>query len=249
MSDDVLRETPADGVVLLRLNRPKKLNALSNGVISALGEALFTAHSDGTRAVIVTGDARAFAAGADLEEFLDEGPILAAWDALWTCELPMIAAVRGIAFGGGLELAMSCDMMVVAEDARLGQPEIKLGLMPGAGGTQRLTRALGKAVASEMVLLGSEISGRVAFERGLANRCVPSERVEDTAIDIAKQLAAGPPLAIRAAKRALGHAFEDSLRTSLERERAIFFELLETEDGREGVSAFRERRAPKWKGQ
>jgi len=245
---DVLKETPADGVLLLRINRPKKLNALSNGVIGELGEALFIAHGDGTRAVIIAGDARAFAAGADLEEFLDEGPILAAWDRLWTSELPMIAAVRGIAFGGGLELAMSCDMMVVAEDARLGQPEIKLGLMPGAGGTQRLTRALGKTLASEMVLLGGEISGRVAFERGLANRCVPSERVEPTAIDLGKALAAGPPLAIRAAKRALGHAFEDSLRTSLDRERAIFFELLETEDGREGVSAFREKRAAKWTG-
>lgn len=245
---DVVRETPSDGVLVLRINRPKKLNALSNGVVAALGEALITAQQDGTRVAIIAGDARAFAAGADIDEFLDEGPLLAAWDTLWACELPMIAAVRGIAFGGGLELAMSCDMMVVAEDARLGQPEIKLGLMPGAGGTQRLTRTVGKALASEMVLLGSEISGRVAFERGLANRCVPSERVEPTALDLAEQLAAGPPLAIRAAKRALAHAFEDSLRTSLERERAIFFELLETADGREGVVAFRERRTPKWTG-
>ncbi len=160
----------------------------------------------------------------------------------------MISAVRGIAFGGGLELAMSCDLMVVAEDARLGQPEIKLGLIPGAGGTQRLTRALGKTLASELIMLGGEISGRVAYERGLANRCVPSERVEATALDLATSLAAGAPLAIRAAKRAIAHAFEDGLRTSLERERAIFFELLDTEDGREGVSAFRERRTPKWTG-
>jgi enoyl-CoA hydratase len=143
---------------------------------------------------------------------------------------------------------MSCDMMVVAEDARLGQPEIKLGLMPGAGGTQRLTRAIGKTLATEMILLGGEINGRVAFERGLANRCVPSERVEPTALELATAIAAGPPLAMRAAKRAITHAFEDSLRTSLDRERAIFFELLETEDGREGVSAFREKRAPKWTG-
>ncbi len=246
---DILRETPAAGVVVLRLNRPKKLNALSNEIVGDLGEMLGSAQLDGTRAVIIAGDARAFAAGADLDEFLEDGPLLAMWDEIWACELPMISAVRGIAFGGGLELAMSCDLMVVAEDARLGQPEIKLGLIPGAGGTQRLTRALGKTLASELIMLGGEISGRMAFERGLANRCVPSERVEATALDLATSLAAGPPLAIRAAKRAITHAFEDGLRTSLERERAIFFELLETEDGREGVSAFRERRAPQWKGQ
>jgi enoyl-CoA hydratase len=245
---DILRETPADGVVILRLNRPKKLNALSNDVVGDLGEMLNAAQTDGTRAIIIAGDARAFAAGADLDEFLENGPLLAAWDLIWTCELPMVAAVRGIAFGGGLELAMSCDLMVVAEDARLGQPEIKLGLIPGAGGTQRLTRALGKTLASELVMLGGELSGRVAFERGLANRCVPSERVEPTALDLAIALAAGPPLAIRAAKRALAHAFEDGLRVSLDRERAIFFELLDTEDGREGVSAFRERRAAQWTG-
>jgi len=245
---DILRETPADGVVVLRLNRPKKLNALSNGVVADLGEMLADAQVDGARAVIIAGDARAFAAGADLDEFLEEGPLLAAWDLIWRCELPMIAAVRGIAFGGGLELAMSCDVMVVAEDARLGQPEIKLGLIPGAGGTQRLTRALGKTLASELIMLGGEISGALAYERGLANRCVPSERVEATALDLATALAAGPPLAIRAAKRAIMHAFEDGLRTSLERERAIFFELLETEDGREGVTAFRERRAAQWTG-
>jgi len=245
---DVLRETPAEGVIVLRLDRPKKLNALSNDVIGDLGEMLSVAQSDGTRAVIIAGDARAFAAGADLDEFLEDGPLLAAWDLIWSCELPMIAAVRGIAFGGGLELAMSCDLMVVAEDARLGQPEIKLGLIPGAGGTQRLTRALGKTLASELIMLGGEISGRVAYERGLANRCVPSERVEPTALDLATLLAAGAPLSIRAAKRAIAHAFEDGLRTSLDRERAIFFEVLETEDGREGVSAFRERRTPTWTG-
>ncbi len=245
---DVLRETPAEGVVVLRLNRPKKLNALSNEVVSDLGEMLSVAQSDGARAVIIAGDARAFAAGADLDEFLENGPLLAAWDLIWSCELPMIAAVRGIAFGGGLELAMSCDLMVVAEDARLGQPEIKLGLIPGAGGTQRLTRALGKTLASELIMLGGEISGCVAYERGLANRCVPSERVEATALDLATSLAAGAPLSIRAAKRAISHAFEDGLRTSLDRERAIFFELLDTADGREGVAAFRERRTPKWTG-
>ena len=245
---DVLRETPSEGVILLRLNRPKKLNALSNAVVGSLGEYLEAAQRDGTRAVIVTGDDRAFAAGADIGEFLAEGAQLTLYDRIWNCELPMIAAVRGIAFGGGLELAMCCDLMVVAEDARLGQPEIKLGVMPGAGGTQRLTRAVGKTIASEMIFLGGEINGREAFERGLANRCVPSERVEPTALDLARQIAAGPPLALRAAKRAIARAFEEPLRTALDEERAAFFELLKTEDGREGITAFAERRPAKWKG-
>lgn len=248
MSDDVLRETPAAGVVVLRLNRAKKLNALSNVVVRLIGDELERAQSGDVRAVVIAGDARAFAAGADLDEFLEEGPELDAWDRLWRCELPLVAAVRGIAFGGGLELAMSCDLIVVAEDARLGQPEIKLGLMPGAGGTQRLTRAVGKAFASEMVLLGREISGSEAYARGLVNRCVPAERVEPTAIDLAKQLAGGPPLAIRAAKRALAAAFEQPLWLALERERAAFYELLNTEDGREGVQAFAQRRVAAWKG-
>ena len=245
---DVLREGPAEGVLLLRLNRPKKLNALSNGIVRELGDALEEAQGDGTRAVIIAGDVRAFAAGADVEEFLSEGPILTAWDRLWTCELPMIAAVRGIAFGGGLELAMSCDLLVVAEDARLGQPEIKLGVMPGAGGTQRLTRAVGKTLASELIFLGGEMSGRDALAHGLANRCVPSERVEPTALDLARQIAAGAPLALRAAKRAIARAYEDPLRIALDREREAFFALLETSDGREGVRAFGERRKPTWRG-
>ena len=245
---DVLRETPANGVVLLRLNRPKKLNALSNDIVTLLGNEMARAGAEGAGAVIIAGDARAFAAGADLDEFLSTGPQLEAWDHLWQCELPLVAAVRGIAFGGGLELAMSCDMIVAAEDARLGQPEIKLGLMPGAGGTQRLTRAVGKALATEMVLLGAEMSGRAAYERGLVNRCVPSERVEPTAVDLAAQLAAGAPLAVRAAKRALAAAYEMPLGDALAFERNAFYELLKTEDGREGVRAFAERRKPQWKG-
>jgi len=245
---DVLHETPASGVVLLRLNRPKKLNALSNGVVTLLGDELERADAGGVRAVVIAGDARAFAAGADLDEFLSSGPGLEAWDRLWKCELPLIAAVRGIAFGGGLELAMSCDMIVAAEDARLGQPEIKLGLIPGAGGTQRLTRAVGKAVASEMVFLGGEISGRAAYERGLVNRCVPSERVEATAVELAAQLAGGAPLAIRAAKRAIAAAYEMPLAQALTFERSTFYELLKTEDGREGVEAFAQRRKAQWKG-
>lgn len=248
MNDDVLLiERPADGVALVRLNRPKVLNALSNAVVSRLADAFEGFDADGvTRAVVLTGDERAFAAGADIAEFAADGPRLEEWDRLWAVGLPAIAAVRGLALGGGLELAMSCDMLVVAEDARLGQPEINLGVMPGAGGTQRLTRAVGKALAMEMVLLGREISGRDAERHGLANRCVPGERVLPVALDLARALARQAPGAVRVAKRAVGRAFEDTLHASLLDERRAFSALLKTEDAREGVAAFLEKRKPAW---
>jgi enoyl-CoA hydratase len=245
----VLIERPWAHVVLLRLNRPKVLNALSNAVIAQLGDALEAADLDGeTRAVVITGDERAFAAGGDVAEFPGEGPRLDEWDRLWACGLPLIAAVRGLAFGGGLELAMSCDLLVVAENARLGQPEINLGVMPGAGGTQRLTRAVGKTIATEMVLLGREISGRDAEAHGLANRCVPPERVLPVALDLARALAGQAPHAVRVAKRSIAQAFEQSLHGSLLDERRAFMALLQSDDAREGVAAFLEKRKPTWHG-
>ena len=249
MSDVVVTERPHEHVVLLRLNRPKVLNALSNEVAKQLGDALEALDADGvTRAVIITGDDRAFAAGADIAEFAAEGPRLEEWDRIWGVGLPLIAAVRGLALGGGLELAMSCDLLVVAEDARLGQPEINLGVMPGAGGTQRLTRAVGKTIASEMVLLGRELTGREAAAHGLANRCVPAERVLPVAIELARKLAGQAPHAVRVAKRAVAQAFEQSLHASLIDERRAFSGLLETADGREGVQAFLGKRQPVWQG-
>ncbi len=250
MNDDVLLiERPAEGIALVRLNRPKVLNALSNAVVARLADALEGFDADGvTRAVVLTGDARAFAAGADIAEFAADGPRLEEWDRLWAVGVPVIAAVRGLALGGGLELAMSCDLLVVAEDARLGQPEINLGVMPGAGGTQRLTRAVGKTLAMEMVLLGREISGRDAERHGLANRCVPSERVVPVALDMARALARQAPGAVRVAKRAVGRAFEDNLHASLLDERRAFSGLLQTADAREGVAAFLEKRKPTWQG-
>jgi enoyl-CoA hydratase len=250
MNDDVLLiERPAEGIALVRLNRPKVLNALSNAVVGRLADALEGFDADGvTRAVVLTGDERAFAAGADIAEFAADGPRLEEWDRLWAVGLPVIAAVRGLALGGGLELAMSCDLLVVAEDARLGQPEINLGVMPGAGGTQRLTRAVGKTLAMEMVLLGREISGRDAERHGLANRCVTSERVVPVALDLARALTRQAPGAVRVAKRAVGRAFEDNLHASLLDERRAFSGLLRTEDAREGVAAFLEKRKPTWQG-
>ena len=250
MSDAiVVTERPHEHVALVRLNRPKVFNALSNALIDALARTLEELDADGvTRAVVITGDERAFAAGADIAEFAADGPRLDEWDRLWVTGLPTVAAVRGLALGGGLELAMSCDLMVVADDARLGQPELNLGVMPGAGGTQRLTRAVGKTLAMEMVLLGRELSGREAEAHGLANRAVPPERVLPVALDVAKALAAKAPLAVRAAKRAIGRAFEDSLHAGLLDERRAFFTLLATDDAREGVDAFLNKRKPAWQG-
>ena len=245
----VITERPHEHVALVRLNRPKVLNALSNALAARLAETFEALDADGvTRAVVLTGDERAFAAGADIAEFAAEGPRLELWDRLWATGLPVIAAVRGVAIGGGLELAMSCDMMVVADDARLGQPEINLGVMPGAGGTQRLTRAVGKALATEMVLLGRELSGREAALHGLANRSVPAERVLPVALDLAKRLAKQAPHAVRVAKRTIAAAFESSLHAGLLEERRAFYELLQTDDAREGVGAFLEKRRPTWQG-
>jgi len=250
MSDTLLISHPQDGVALVELNRPKRLNALNNELMRALGDALERFVADGTtRAVVIAGDERAFAAGADIGEFQTDGPDLAQWDRVWASPLPRIAAVRGVALGGGLELAMSCDLFVVADDARLGQPEINLGVMPGAGGTQRLVRAVGKSIAMEMVLLGRELSGREACERGLANRSVPAEQTLSTALELAVAIALKAPIAIRTAKRAIDRAFEASLGENLRAERADFYALLTTDDAREGIAAFVERRPPTWSNQ
>ena len=250
MSDTLRITSPHLGVLLVELTRPKRLNALNNELMRALGDALEAAAADGaTRAVVITGDDRAFAAGADIGEFQTDGPDLAQWDRIWASPLPRIAAVRGLALGGGLELAMSCDLFVVADDARLGQPEINLGVMPGAGGTQRLVHALGKTLAMEMVLLGREVSGREACERGLANRSVPADRTLGCALELAVALAAQAPIAVRTAKRAIDRAFNHALSDNLSAERADFLALLTTADAREGITAFIERRRPTWSNQ
>ncbi len=243
---DLLIEHPLEAVALVRLNRPKRLNALSNALVNELCDSLEALEAAGMRAIVLAGDARAFAAGADIPEL----PIadLDAWERIYAIAVPRIAAVRGLALGGGLELAMSCDMLVVADSARLGQPEIRLGVMPGAGGTQRLPRAIGKALAMEMVLTGREIDGREAYARGLANRCVPSERVERTALDLAQLVAAQAPQAVRRARAAIDDAFAGPLAETLVRERAGFRTLAATDDAREGIAAFTEKRTAHWSG-
>jgi enoyl-CoA hydratase len=246
-----------DGVALVTIDRPEALNALSFDLLDALASALESLDADrNARAVVITGAGnRAFAAGADIRELasqssasLRDGRRFEAWDRVWAVGLPLIAAVRGYALGGGCELAMSCDMIVVADDASFGQPEIRIGVMPGAGGTQRLTRAIGKARAMELVLTGRSISAVEAEALGLVTMVVPPEATVDAALELAGRVAAMPPLAVRAAVAAIRDADEHALGDGLARERAAFFRLFDTRDQAEGMAAFIEKRSPAWTG-
>jgi enoyl-CoA hydratase len=246
-----------DGVALITLDRPEVLNALDYATLREVVEALEALDADpGCRCVVITGAGdRAFAAGADIKEMADATPVslgvansFARWERIRRVRVPIIAAVRGYALGGGCELSMACDMVVAADDATFGQPEIKIGIMPGAGGTQRLTRALGKARAMELILTGANLSAREAYERGLVSRLAAREETLGAALDLAREVASMPPLAVRAAKEAVNRAFELSLEAGLEFERRNFFLLFSSEDQKEGMGAFVEKRKPAWKG-
>jgi enoyl-CoA hydratase len=245
------------GVALVTLDRPEALNALSFDLLDELADATAALDADAAcRAIVITGSGhRAFAAGADIRELapqtyatLRDGHRFDVWDRLAAVGLPMIAAVRGVALGGGCELAMLCDMIVAAEDATFGQPEIRLGVMPGAGGTQRLTRAIGKARAMEMILTGASIDAPTAARHGLVTRVVPAEATVGVALELAARIAALPPLAVRAAKAAILAADEVGLRAGLAAEREAFFRLFDTQDQAEGMAAFTEKRSPTWSG-
>ena len=245
------------GVALVTLQRPEALNALSFALLDELASALESLDADpACRAIVITGSGdRAFAAGADIRELepqtsstLTAGGGFDAWDRIAAIGLPLIAAVRGFALGGGCELAMACDMIVAAEDASFGQPEIRLGVMPGAGGTQRLTRAIGKARAMELILTGRTMTAQEADAHGLVTRIVPAEATVDAALELAARIAEMPPLAVRAAKAAILDAEERSLSEGLARERAAFFGLFDTEDQAEGMAAFTQKRPPVWSG-
>ena len=246
-----------EGVALVTIDRPEARNALSFALLAELADALETLDRDGrTRAAVLTGAGdKAFAAGADIVELADQTPDrlraeghFGAWDRLGAIGIPLIAAVRGFALGGGCELAMTCDLIVAGDDARFGQPEIRIGVMPGAGGTQRLTRAIGVARAMELVLTGRMMDAAEAHAAGLVTSVVPAAEVVATALSLADTIASMPPLAVRAAKRSVLAAAELPLSAGLRAEREAFFDLFATEDQREGMRAFQEKRPPRWTG-
>jgi enoyl-CoA hydratase len=210
---------------------------------------------DEVRCIIITGNQQAFAAGADIKQMESKGPIdllkidqFETWDQIRKTKKPIIAAVSGFALGGGCELAMTCDMIIASETAKFGQPEIKIGIMPGAGGTQRLTRAVGKVNAMEMVLTGKFIGAEEAKNMGLVNRVVPEELYLDEAVKLAKEIALMSPIAIRLAKESVNKAFESGLQEGLFFERKNFYMTFASNDQKEGMSAFVEKRRPDFKG-
>ena len=259
MSDEALILVERDEerrVALLRLNRPKQLNALNGQVMDELCTALESLdRDDAIRVLVVTGNERAFAAGADIGEMATAGPIdmlrtnrIAQWDRVRRISKPVIAAVAGWCLGGGCELAMALDLIVAAESARFGQPEINIGVIPGAGGTQRLTRAVGKSVAMEMILTGEPIDAREAHRLGLVARVVPNELLVEDALALAAKIATKSPLALRLAKEAVNAAYEMSLTDALAHERRLFYLLFASEDQKEGMAAFLEKREPEFTG-
>ncbi len=243
-------------VGLVRLNRPQALNALNAILLSELAQALEAFDIDpDIGAMVIAGNERAFAAGADIKEMAEKSAVdmlqhdhIAPFDRLRGIHKPIIAAVSGYCLGGGNELAMSCDMIVASETARFGQPEINLGVIPGAGGTQRLTRAVGKAIAMEMVLNNRTLSAEEALHYGLVNQVVPVERYLEQALKLAAEIAARAPLAVLLGKQAVNHAFETSLSEGLADERRSFHMLFASVDQKEGMAAFVEKRKPEWLG-
>lgn len=253
----VVEPQHAPGVALLRINRPKQLNALNLQVMTELAEAAMALDADpNVRCLVMTGDARAFAAGADITEMADKGLVdmisraqFGRWAQLKAVKKPIVAAVSGFALGGGCELAMLCDLIVASESAQFGQPEIRLGVIPGAGGTQRLTLAVGKARAMEMVLTGRPITATEALAAGLVNRVVPVELYLLEAVKLASEIAAQAPLAVRMGKESVLAAFEPGLTMGMDTERRNFYSLFATRDQKEGMQAFMEKRSPQWAGQ
>ena len=246
----------APGVSVIQLNRPEALNALNLGLMTELVEALTSLDNDpDTKAIIIHGNDKAFAAGADIKQMAEksaiemlEADMLQIWGRIKRVKKPLIAAISGFTLGGGCELAMACDMIVASETALLGQPEIKIGIMPGCGGTQRLTRAIGKARAMEMVLAGKMIKAHEALDFGLINQVVPVEMYLQEAFGLAKKVASMAPVAAQLAKDSVNKAFETHLDEGLQYERKNYYLTYATQDQKEGMKAFIEKRKPNYTG-
>jgi enoyl-CoA hydratase len=247
-----------DGAVgLIQLNRPKVLNALSGALMIELGDAVEAMDKDAAiRCIVIHGSERAFSAGADIDQMKTATPVSMIennwinrnFDRLRHVTKPIIAAVSGYCLGGGCELAMSCDIILASETAQFGQPEISIGIIPGAGGTQRLPRAIGKSRAMELVLTGKFIGAREAEARGLVSRVAPVELYLEEAKTLAREIASKPPVAVRFAKEAINKVYELPLTEGLDYESRLFHVLFSTEDQKEGMAAFVEKRKPEWKG-
>ena len=256
MAFNLIIVTKESGYALIQLNRPDVLNAINIKLMEELVAALEELDKDGDiRCIILTGNDKAFAAGADIKEMADASAMemlqrdqFARWDRIRKIKKPIIAAVGGFALGGGCELAMTCDIILASESAKFGQPEINLGVIPGAGGTQRLTRAVGKYKAMQMVLTGSLLSAEEAKQWGLVVNVVPNEYLVEEAKTLAKFIAAKPPLAVRLAKEAVLKSFDTTMEGGLEFERKNFYMLFASDDQKEGMKAFMEKRKPDWKG-
>jgi enoyl-CoA hydratase len=243
-------------VGLITLNRPQALNALNNQLMREVMDALAAFDKEaGIGSMVITGSEKAFAAGADIKEMANK-TILQMMDAdhvavfgrIRTIQKPVIAAVSGWVLGGGCEVALSCDMIVASDSAKFGQPEINIGVIPGAGGTQRLIRAVGKVIAMEMILNNRTLTAQEALQYGLVNRVVPVSDYLNEALKLAEEIASRAPLAVRAAKRMIHQSYERFLADGLDEEKQVFYNLFGTEDQKEGMQAFIEKRKPEWKG-
>jgi enoyl-CoA hydratase/carnithine racemase len=252
----VLLERPAEGVALIRINRPDARNALNMEVRKLIAQHLTELADDAaTRCIVLTGNQQSFAAGADIKEMAGAGPIEMIqrgthklWRMIAACPKPVIAAINGFALGGGCELAMTCDIIIAGESARFGQPEVKIGIIPGGGGTQRLTRAVGKYKAMKICLTGELFSAREAFDMGLVSELVPDAEVEKRAVGMAQQIAALAPLAVQQIKEVLLAGQDASLDAALRLETKAIQVLFASQDQKEGMAAFIEKRKPKFQG-
>lgn len=256
MEHIIIESAFAPAVALIRINRPKERNALNTQLMQELRQALHDLDAnDDVRVIILTGNEQAFAAGADIKQMADKSAVdmfladqFSTWDQIRKTRKPLIAAVSGFCLGGGCELAMTCDMIIASESAQFGQPEIKIGVMPGAGGTQRLARTIGKARTMELVLTGRFISAAEALRLGIVNKIVPVEMYLQEAAALAQEIAAMSPVATRLAKEAVNRAFETPLEEGLQFERKNFYLCFASEDQKEGMRAFIEKRMPRYSG-